>query len=155
MGSLYQAAAEEYLHAYKLLPDSLFVNLCVGTSLINLAFDVRLKNKHQCVVQGMAFLFKYLKLCGESQEALFNIARAYHHVSLMSLAASYYEKVLSIRENDYPIPQLPYESQHLRENQNSGYCRLHREAAYNLDLIYKTSGALDLARQVLRDYCTL
>ncbi|XP_016433921.1 uncharacterized protein LOC107760391 [Nicotiana tabacum] len=155
MGCLYQTAAEEYLHAYKLLPDSPFVNLCVGTSLINLAFDVRLKNKHQCVVQGMAFLFKYLKLCGESQEALFNIARAYHHVGLVSLAASYYEKVLSIREKDYPIPRLPYESQHLRENGNSGYCSLHREAAYNLHLIYKTSGALDLARQVLRDYCTL
>ncbi|MCD7451782.1 hypothetical protein HAX54_013430 [Datura stramonium] len=51
--SEYQAAAEEYLHAYKLLPDSPFINLCVGTALINLAFDVRLKNKHQCVVQGM------------------------------------------------------------------------------------------------------
>ncbi|KAJ8553444.1 hypothetical protein K7X08_024122 [Anisodus acutangulus] len=103
-----QAAAEEYLHAYKLLPDSPFINLCIGTALINLAFDVRIKNKHQCVVQGVAFLFK---------------------------------------ENDYPIPQLSYESQHLRENQNSGYCSLHREAAYNLHLIYKTSGALGLARQ--------
>ncbi|KAK4361998.1 hypothetical protein RND71_017239 [Anisodus tanguticus] len=104
-----QAAAEEYLHAYKLLPDSPFINLCIGTALINLAFDVRIKNKHQCVVQDVAFLFK---------------------------------------EKDYPIPQLPYESQHLRENQNSGYCSLHREAAYNLHLIYKTSGALGLARQI-------
>lgn len=68
--SEYQAAAEEYLHAYKILPNGPFLNLYVGTALINLAFEVRLKNKYQCVIQGMAFLFKYLKLCGESQEAL-------------------------------------------------------------------------------------
>lgn len=151
----YQAAAEEYLRAYKILPDSPFINLCVGIALINLAFDVRLKNKQKCVVQGMTFLFQYLKLCGESQEALFNVARAYHQVGLVSLATSYYQKVLSIQEKDYPIPRLPYESQHLREKPNPGYCSLHREAAFNLHLIYKASGALDLARQVLRDYCTV
>lgn len=40
------------------------------------------------------------------------------------------------------------------ESGESGYCDLRREAAYNLHLIYKNSGAVDLARQLLKDYCT-
>ncbi|XP_042495078.1 uncharacterized protein LOC122074317 [Macadamia integrifolia] len=88
-------------------------------------------------------------------EALYNIARACHHVGLVTLAVSYYEKVLAIREKDYPIPKLPNEESSLTEIQKPGYCDLRREAAYNLHLIYKQSGAFDLARQVLKDHCTL
>lgn len=150
----HQAAAKEYLEAYKLLPDSPLVNLCVGTALINLALDIRLHNKHLCILQGLAFLYNNLRLCGESQEALYNIARAYHHVGLVSLAASYYEKVIVTPEKDYPIPKVLYENPDLAEIRMPGYCNIKREAAYNLHLIYKSSGALDLARQVLRDHCT-
>ena len=87
------------------------------------------------------------------QEALYNIARACHHVGLVSLAASYYEKVLAIHEKDCPVPELPNEEPN-KEHLAPGYCDLRREAAFNLHLIYKKSGALDLARQVLKDYCT-
>lgn len=86
---------------------------------------------------------------------MYNIARAYHHVGLVSLAVKYYEKVLATRERDYPIPKLAYENTDLMENRKPGYCDLHREAAYNLHLIFKKSGALDLARQVLQDHCTV
>jgi len=89
------------------------------------------------------------------QESLYNIARAYHHVGLVTLAAIYYEKVIGICEKDYPIPKLPNENPDVIENHKPGYCDLRREAAYNLHLIYKKSGALDLARQVLKDHCTL
>lgn len=89
------------------------------------------------------------------QEALYNIARAYHHVGLVTLAASYYEKVLATDEKDYPIPKLPCENPDIGENRKPGYCDLRREAAYNLHLIYKKSGAFDLARQVLKDHCTV
>ena len=93
------------------------------------------------------------------QEALYNIARAYHHVCLITLAASYYEKVLAIRVKDYPIPKLPCVNPDIVGNQKPrykpGYCDLRRETAYNLHLIYKKSGALDLARQVLKDHCTI
>lgn len=88
------------------------------------------------------------------QEALYNIARACHHVGLVSLAASYYEKVLAIKEKDYPIPKHNDKRPDLMESGESGYCDLRREAAYNLHLIYKNSGAVDLARQLLKDYCT-
>lgn len=89
------------------------------------------------------------------QEALYNIARAYHHVGLVSLAAKYYEKVLATCEKDYPIPTLPYENQNVTKTKTPGYCDLRREAAYNLHLIYKQSKAFDLARQVLKDHLVL
>ncbi|RDX98421.1 General transcription factor 3C polypeptide 3, partial [Mucuna pruriens] len=153
--SHHQDAARKYLEAYKLLPENPLVNLCVGTALINLALGFRLQNKHQCAVQGLAFLYNNLRICENSQESLYNIARAFHHVGLVSLAAFYYEKVIAICERDYPIPKLPNENPDVIENHKPGYCDLRREAAYNLHLIYKKSGALDLARQVLKDHCTL
>lgn len=151
--SHHQDAARKYLEAYKLLPDSPLINLCVGTALINLTLGFRLQNKHQCVAQGLAFLYKNLKLCDNSQEALYNIARAYHHIGLVTLAVTYYEKVLATYQKDCPIPELFGENQD-GKHQTSVYCDLRREAAYNLHLIYKESGALDLARQVLKDNCT-
>ncbi|KAI3898536.1 hypothetical protein MKW92_031125 [Papaver armeniacum] len=153
--SQHQAAATEYLEAYKLMPDSSLINLCVGTALINLALGFRLQNKHQCLAQGFAFLFSNLRLPESSQEGLYNIGRACQHVGLVTLAVSYYEKVLEMRQKDYPTPKLPNEVSSIQETKKSGYCDLRREAAYNLHLIYKKSGCLDLARQVLKDHCTL
>lgn len=155
MISQHQAAAREYLEAYKLMPESPLINLCVGTALINLALGFRLQNKHQCVVQGLAFFLNNLRLCNNNQEAVYNIARAYHHVGLVSLAALSYEKVLEMHQKDYPIPKLPNENSDPAYSIKPGYCDLRREAAYNLHLIYKKSGAFDLARQVLKDYCSI
>ncbi|KAI3866860.1 hypothetical protein MKX03_027093 [Papaver bracteatum] len=92
--SQHQAAEGEYLEAYKLMPDSSLINICVGTAVINLSIGFGLQNKHQCLAQGFAF----------------------------SLAKK-------------PWTLL--------------------DTAYNLHLIYKKSGALDLARQVQKDHCTL
>lgn len=88
------------------------------------------------------------------QEALYNIARAYHIVGHYTLAASYYEKVLAMEERDHPMPKLPNENSSLPEIVKPGYCNLHNEAAYNLHLLYRKSGALDVARQVLKNYCS-
>ncbi|XP_012078857.1 general transcription factor 3C polypeptide 3 isoform X2 [Jatropha curcas] len=158
LASHHQDAAREYLAAYKLLPENPLINLCVGTALINLTLGFRLQNKHQCLAQGLSFLYNNLRLAENSQEsvqeALYNVGRACHQVGLLSLAASYYEKVLKTSEKDYPIPKLLNENLDAPESLKPGYCDLRKEAAYNLHLIYKKSGALDLARQVLKDHCT-
>lgn len=88
------------------------------------------------------------------QEALYNIARAYQHVGLVTLAALYYEKVLAIQQKDYPILKLPNQDPCAPLSHKPGYCNLHMEAAFNLHLIYKKSGAVDLSRKILKDYCT-
>ena len=92
------------------------------------------------------------------------MARAFHHVGLVQLAVQYYEKVFVAVEEDRPLVSLPHEGSGFRPvgdtdpvvgKQRLGHCDLRREAAHNLHLIYKKSGALDLARQVLRDHCNL
>ncbi|GLJ14841.1 hypothetical protein SUGI_0241430 [Cryptomeria japonica] len=153
-----QGALREYLEAYKTQPDNPLINLCVGTSFINLALGFRVNNRNQCVVQGFAFLYNYQRLCKNNQESNYNLARAYQHVGLVHLAVLYYEKVLAHYEKDHPIPKLPHEdtcfvSEIEPKLENYGHCDLGKEAAYNLHLIYKNSGAVDLARQVLKDYC--
>ncbi|XP_055832295.1 uncharacterized protein LOC129901198 isoform X2 [Solanum dulcamara] len=155
MISHHQDAAREYLEAYKLMTDNQLINLCVGSALINVALGFRLQNKHQCVLQGISFLYNNLRLSGNRQEALYNFGRACHHVGLVSEAAIYYQRVLDTHEDDYPIPKLPNENPDPVENRKPGYCDLRREAAYNLHLIYKNSGAHDLARQILKDDCTV
>ncbi|KAF8102512.1 hypothetical protein N665_0198s0212 [Sinapis alba] len=152
--SRHQDAAREYLEAYKLIPDSPLINLCVGAALINLALGFRLKNRHECLAQGFAFLYNNIRICSNSQEALYNVARAYHHVGLVTLAASYYDKVLAVYEKEYPMPKLPNEDPNVAEERKPVNCDLRKEAAHNLHLIYKHSGAFDLARQVLKDHCT-
>ncbi|CAL5003385.1 unnamed protein product [Urochloa decumbens] len=154
--SQHQSAARDYLEAYKLDPENPLINLCVGTALISLTLGFRLQNKNQCIVQAFAFLYRYLRLCGDSQEALYNVARAYHHIGLNTLAVVYYEKALAVEEDDHPIPKLPYEAGLCAQDDlRPGYCDVRREAAFNLHLIYKKSGATDLARRVLKTYCTV
>ncbi|KMZ69476.1 hypothetical protein ZOSMA_213G00190 [Zostera marina] len=153
LNSTHQDAAKKYLRAYKLQPNNPLINLCCGTALINLALGFRLKNKHLTLIQGMGFLFQYLRICNESQEALYNIARAFQHVGLVTLAVSYYEKVLEMEVDDYPIPKLLVPKS--QQPMVPGYCNLRREAAFNLHLIYMKSGSVDLARHILKTYCTI
>lgn len=114
-----------------------------------------------CLIIWQTQLHRLVLLCNSAyanrrplQEALYNIARAYHHIGMITLAATYYEKVLAIHVNEYPIPEVPKEI-HPGVAQNTGHCDLRREASYNLHLIYRNSGAFDLARRVLRDHCTV
>ncbi|KAM3278005.1 hypothetical protein ACQJBY_045715 [Aegilops geniculata] len=153
--SQHQSAVRDYLEAYKLDPENPLINLCVGSSLINLSLGFRLQNKNQCIVQAFAFLYKCLRIGSNRQEALYNIARAYHHVGLKTLAVIYYEKVLAMEVEDHPIPKLPFEDLHEHQDFRPGYCDLRREAAFNLHLIYKESGATDLARRILKTYCSI
>ncbi|CAH8386984.1 unnamed protein product [Eruca vesicaria subsp. sativa] len=143
--SRHQDAAREYLEAYKLMPDSPLINICVGAALINLALGFRLKNRHECLAQGFAFLYKNIRICSNSQEALYNVARGYHHVGLVTLAASYYDKVLAMYEKEYPMPmpKLPNEDPDgAEERKKTVNCDLRKEAAHNLHLIYKHSERL-------------
>jgi general transcription factor 3C polypeptide 3 (transcription factor C subunit 4) len=73
------------------------------------------------------------------QEAMFNLGRAYQQLGLVHLATPYYESIIA--------SHLSIASPLERQTMPLGY---FREASYNLSLIYRASGSLELARQVLR-----
>eukprot|EP00246_Nothoceros_aenigmaticus_P003425 TRINITY_DN14585_c0_g1_i2.p1 TRINITY_DN14585_c0_g1~~TRINITY_DN14585_c0_g1_i2.p1 ORF type:complete len:363 (-),score=47.56 TRINITY_DN14585_c0_g1_i2:149-1174(-) len=158
-----QGALREYLQAYKFQPDNPFVCLCIGVAFVNLSLGFRLSNRNQTLLQGFTFLYQYQRLSKYSQESYYNVARAFHHVGFTHLAVLYYEKVLAHFEKDHPIVTVTHQrdefgAEILKEPVDSvkkqfGHSDLRREAAHNLHLIYKKSGAVDLARQVLRDHC--
>jgi general transcription factor 3C polypeptide 3 (transcription factor C subunit 4) len=66
------------------------------------------------------------------QEIYYNIGRMYHQLGVMYLAQNYYLKVLE-----------------LKETEPSNILGLKYEAAYNLHLIYKNSGNMTAARNVV------
>ena len=97
------------------------------------------------------FVFNYYFLRGgeTSQEANYNVARAFHQCGLNHLAMPYYEKVLKIFDLSTNTDD---DGGFQGDNGNSS---LVREAAYNLCNIYIQSGNMSLPRILLRKYCTI
>ena len=88
------------------------------------------------------YMSRYAKLRLWSPEVYYNLGRALHQLSLLSLAAPCYEHVLVADAVCAPDT-----------GQAPAAMSLKREAAYNLSLIYRQSGAGHLARHVLAAYC--
>ena len=74
--------------------------------------------------------------CSE-QEACYNFGRAAHQLGLLHVALPFYERALAA--------EPPSES---------SFADLRREAAHNLVLIYRSTGATGMARQVMREHLT-
>ena len=91
-------------------------------------------NRHKVVVEAMAFMHQYAKHRVAPGEAHYNIARAYHQLGILHLAMESYNRVLKQRDAPHS---------------------LKRNAALNLSLIYRKSGANGLAVQLLHDYVTI
>lgn len=79
---------------------------------------------------------------------MYNLARAYHHVGLLHLAVDLYEEVLAMPPSPpRPSPGGAAESVHPLD------CK--KQAAFNLVLIYKSSGANQLALEVMSCYINI
>ncbi|CAI5487035.1 unnamed protein product [Closterium sp. Naga37s-1] len=66
-----QGACREYLRAHRLQPHDPLICLCCGVALLNLSLGSRLRDRSQCVLQGMALLQQYAQLSGDTQHVLF------------------------------------------------------------------------------------
>ncbi|CAB3989602.1 general transcription factor 3C polypeptide 3-like [Paramuricea clavata] len=100
--------------------------------------------RNASIMQAFLFLYQYEGLRGKCQETDYNMGRSYHQIGLVNFASHYYHKVLN-----YPM---------VEENNNEKFWdknNLHREAAFNLSLIYRASGNNQVARDLLQKYCTL
>lgn len=92
-------------------------------------------------------MYLLAQLFHRPQESAYNIGRAAHGLGLNHIAVAYYERALR---------EPPSKAQAAAASASSGDgCDVRREAAYNLSLIYRASGSDDLARQLLRQYCTV
>uniref|UniRef100_A0A0W0FVB0 Uncharacterized protein n=2 Tax=Moniliophthora roreri TaxID=221103 RepID=A0A0W0FVB0_MONRR len=141
----YQSAIFYLLHSYDYCPQDPMVCLCLAIASIGRAMQRQSDNRHHLITQGLAFLSQYRSLRKDDprhlSEVEFNFGRTFQQLGLHSLAVKHYERVLEMAERD-------------AENQ-SQTSSLAKEAAYNLSLIYVTTGAAPLAQALYRKWLSL
>ncbi|CAM0139620.1 unnamed protein product [Umbelopsis sp. WA50703] len=170
------AAIVYYCRAYSLCPHEPLIALLTGVAFLNRAVQRITDNRHLQIVQAFTFLFKYYESRKElryAQEAEYNIARAFHTLDLGHLAVPYYERALClpsrmivVQEGDeasmrgHSVEQLledvyDWEVPHPWSGDEDDPTDLRQEAAYNLHMIYVTSGNPGLAQMLMIKYCSV
>ncbi|KAG9310821.1 hypothetical protein JVU11DRAFT_8674 [Chiua virens] len=139
----YQSAIFYLLHGYDYCQEDPMICLCLGLSSLGRAMQRQADNRNHLVAQGMACLSQYRaarRRAGEHvlPEIEFNFGRAFQQLGLHTLAVTHYEKVLQFAEG--------------QENDDVSVAR---EAAYNLSLIYVTTGAIPLAEDLYRRWLSI
>ncbi|KAI0063565.1 TPR-like protein [Artomyces pyxidatus] len=141
----YQSAIFYLLHAYDYCPEDPMICLCLAIASMGRAMQRQADNRHHLITQAMAFLSRYRELrqadAHGMDEVEFNFGRAFQQLGLHSLAVRHYERVLEMAENRMEV--------------NPNDVGIAREAAYNLSLIFVTTGATPLAEALYRRWLSL
>ncbi|KAF7243764.1 General transcription factor 3C polypeptide 3 [Varanus komodoensis] len=132
----FKHALGQYVQAFRSNPDEPLYSLCIGLTFIHMASQKYVLKRHALIVQGFSFLQRYLSLRGSCQESFYNLGRGLHQLGLVHLAIHYYQKALE-------LPPLVLEG--IEADQTD----LRRDIAFNLSLIYQSSGNIRMARTLL------
>uniref|UniRef100_A0A8B9C6W9 Ral transcription factor IIIC subunit 3 n=1 Tax=Anser brachyrhynchus TaxID=132585 RepID=A0A8B9C6W9_9AVES len=138
----FKHALGQYVQAFRAKPDEPLYSLCIGLTFIHMASQKYVLKRHALLVQGFSFLFRYLDLRGPCQESFYNLGRSLHQLGLLHLAIHYYQKVLE-------LPPLTLEG--IETDQTD----LRRDTAFNLSLIYQSSGNIRMAQKMLYTYAVV
>jgi general transcription factor 3C polypeptide 3 (transcription factor C subunit 4) len=145
-GTSYTYGLNYFFRALALEPQNPMVNLCIGLSYIQQALKRQSENRHQLVMQGIAFLNIYYDIRKKSeqlverQEAEYNMGRAYHLLGLSHLAEPYYTRVLKIAEERGP---------------STTHEAYEKVAAYNLRIMLTLAGDGQGAKAVGKKWLVL
>lgn len=138
----YKYSLNEYMSACKQQPNNPFFLLLNGIVLVQMTCQKFSSSKHSLVTQASTFFDAYLKKRGDCQEAYYNLGRGMHQLGLSPAAIHFYEKALECKPS-------------VTTGKHARVFDLSREIAYNLSLIYRVSGAEDMARMYLYKYITI
>ncbi|CAB4253322.1 similar to Saccharomyces cerevisiae YGR047C TFC4 One of six subunits of the RNA polymerase III transcription initiation factor complex (TFIIIC) [Maudiozyma barnettii] len=120
-------------------PDDPMVNLLMGLCHTHRSMQRLTANRHFQFLHGLRYLYRYYDIRStmyselESQEADYNVGRAFHLMGLTSIAITYYNKVLTDYKDD----------------------KLKKHAAYNSIVIYQGSGNIKLANHIMEQYLSI
>ncbi|KAM6332602.1 general transcription factor 3C polypeptide 3 isoform 3-T3 [Podargus strigoides] len=138
----FKHALGQYVQAFRANPAEPLYSLCIGLTFIHMASQKYVLKRHALLVQGFSFLHRYLDLRGPCQESFYNLGRGLHQLGLLHLAIHYYQKVLE-------LPPLTLEG--IETDQTD----LRRDTAFNLSLIYQSSGNTRMAQKMLYTYAVV
>lgn len=135
----YKYALDDYMRIYKHTRSAL-VALLIGVTYMSIAQQRFTTKKQMLIAQAISFLNAYAKIREPEAyaEMQYNLGRLHQQCGMCHIAVHHYKQVLNFTNElttMYP--------KHLD---------LRREAAFNLHLIYKKSGNMELARKMLYDY---
>ncbi|KPP62700.1 general transcription factor 3C polypeptide 3-like, partial [Scleropages formosus] len=125
----FKHALGQYVQAFRAHPSEPLYCLCVGLTFFHMASQKFVVKRHPLLIQ----------LRGHCQESLYNMGRAMQQLGLAHLAIHYYQKALVS-----PVPAS--------EGMDDDQVDLRREIAYNLSLIYQSSGNKEMVQHLLRSY---
>ena len=131
-------SAGEYMSAFKADSDNPLVALMLGLTFCHMACQKFSAKKHSLVVQACSFLNTYRSLRGDCQEVHYNLGRAMHQLGLLPAALYYYKKGLELGPT---IEKDMFD--------------LSKEIAFNISLIYSSSGNLQIARYYTEKYISV
>ncbi|ORY69818.1 uncharacterized protein BCR38DRAFT_405494 [Pseudomassariella vexata] len=147
-------ALNYFIRAHASDPDNLMINISIGQAYVHYALKRQAENRQYLIIQGFAFLEKYynakLRLAttpAQRQEAHYNLARSYHSIGLMNLAAEYYRRVL--REVEGLVDKAR------EEMMQAGGENLAREAAYNLQAMCFIGGDMEAVQKITERWLVL
>ncbi|KAL0053282.1 hypothetical protein WJX82_003692 [Trebouxia sp. C0006] len=141
-------ALGEFFHAFRLNPHQPLTLLCIALGYMQQAMTRKVDDRNRVVLQAFAFLQEYAQHREHEHESNYNLGRAAHHLGLVHIAVEYYQKCLDGSDSQ--------SVQALHNGTEPTYeAGLKQEAAFNLSLIYRGTGADDLARQVLQKYVSI
>ncbi|KAI9249560.1 hypothetical protein BY458DRAFT_525585 [Sporodiniella umbellata] len=163
-------AALCFMRSYALEPKDPINLISLALSFFQASCQRRCDNRHMFIMQGMLFLTEYVKVMGPCQESEYNMGYCFHIIGLTHLAIPHYERALCMPsrakigmeemkpiEDVYKWSAYSVNEDHYEDDDEIEYdsTDLKREAAYNLHLIYVTSGAMSLAEILFMKYCTI
>uniref|UniRef100_A0A8C9SHK1 General transcription factor IIIC, polypeptide 3 n=1 Tax=Scleropages formosus TaxID=113540 RepID=A0A8C9SHK1_SCLFO len=141
----FKHALGQYVQAFRAHPSEPLYCLCVGLTFFHMASQKFVVKRHPLLIQGFSFLWRYLELRGHCQESLYNMGRAMQQLGLAHLAIHYYQKALV--SPVFVGAEMP--------GMDDDQVDLRREIAYNLSLIYQSSGNKEMVQHLLRSYCVV
>ncbi|KAK9844168.1 hypothetical protein WJX81_006772 [Elliptochloris bilobata] len=144
------ACARQYMAAQRLAGAEPLPLLCLGVAQLTVALSKKVPDRDRAVLTAFALLQEYSARRRNPQEAAYNLGRAAHQLGLLHLAVPFYERALDAPPPD-PAPGSGSAADAATQAQAQALC-LKREAAHNLALLYRATGAPALARQVMRQH---
>ncbi|XP_075433809.1 general transcription factor 3C polypeptide 3 [Ascaphus truei] len=138
----FKHALAQYVQAFRMQSDDPLHSLCIGLTFVHMASQKFVLKRHALLVQGFSFLNRYLDLRGPCQETYYNLGRALHQLGLTHFAIHYYQQALELP---------PLQLRGIEEDQVD----LRRDIAFNLSLIYQSSGNVAIARRLLYLHCVI
>ncbi|EPQ28789.1 uncharacterized protein PFL1_03592 [Pseudozyma flocculosa PF-1] len=157
----YQAPGAFFARAFAIQQNDPLICLCAAVAFVGRSTNRQADNRHHLFLQALAFFQLYKRNLGLAvdddtcQEVEYNHGRLLHHLGLLHLAVPHYERVLALASASRDRRRINGGGSGSDDEAPAVGFAMHREAAFNLSLIYTLNGSPHLAQELHRQWLTI